>query len=85
MIVNQKMSNLQLELLELYSESVSEEELKDIKYLLSLYYAQKAIAAADEIWESQRLSNRVMSQWMKKKMRTPYLARKQFMAKQKDA
>ncbi|MEL6717616.1 MAG: hypothetical protein AAFP82_02790 [Bacteroidota bacterium] len=79
------MSNLQLELLELYSESVSEEELKDIKYLLSLYYAQKAIAAADEIWESQRLSNRVMSQWMKKKMRTPYLARKQFMAKQKDA
>jgi hypothetical protein len=72
MMTSNKMSNLQLELLELYATSVSEDELRDIKQLISLYYAQKAIAAADQVWEEQNLSNQVMQQWMNKKMRTPY-------------
>ncbi|MEM9884866.1 MAG: hypothetical protein AAF849_03170 [Bacteroidota bacterium] len=75
------MSNLQLELLELYNTPISNEELKDIKQLLSLYYAQKAIAAADAVWEKQNLSNHVMEQWMNKKMRTPYLTQKAFLDK----
>lgn len=75
------MSNLQLELLELYSESVSDEELKDIKHLLSMYYAQRAIAAADAVWEEKKLSNKTMDQWMKKKMRTPYLSQEQHINK----
>lgn len=74
------MSNLQLELLELYSASVSDEELRDIKHLLSMYYAQKAITAADAVWEEKELSNKKMEQWMKKKMRTPYLSQQQHLA-----
>lgn len=81
-MVSSKLSNLQFELLELYTESVSEEELKDIKHLLSMYYAQKAIAAADRVWEEKQLSNVTMQQWMKKKMRTPYRAQADFVAKQ---
>lgn len=66
-----KLSPLQLELLELFAEQVSEEELMDIKQLLSMYYAQKAIAVADKVWEEKKLSQKVMQQWAKKKMRTP--------------
>lgn len=80
---NKKLSNLQLELLELYAEHVSEEELMDIKQLLSMYYAQKAIAAADKAWDNQQLSQKVMDQWSQKKMRTPYLSQNQYLAKQK--
>jgi len=76
-----KLSNVQLELLELYAEQVSEEELKDIKQLLSLYYAQKAIAAADQVWEKNELSEKVMQQWMQKKMRTPYQTQKDHLEK----
>ena len=69
-----KLSNIQLELLELYAEQISEKELIDIKQLLSIYYAQKAIAAADQVWEEKGLSNEVMKQWLEQKKRTPYLA-----------
>ena len=77
-----KLSNLQLEFLELFAEQVSEEELLDIKQLISMYYAQKAIAAADKVWKEKNLSQKVMEQWSKKKMRTPYLAQRAYLDKQ---
>lgn len=78
-----KLSNIQLELLELFAEGVSDEEALEIKQLLGMYYAQKAIAAADKVWEEKKLSQKVMDEWSKKKMRTPYLAQQKFLKKQK--
>ncbi len=73
-MMTSKLNPLQLELLTLFADATTEEELKDIKHLLSLYYAEKAIAAADQVWEERQLSNDVMHQWMKQKMRVPYLS-----------
>lgn len=53
----QPLTNVQLELLKLYSTNLSQEDLLDIKKLLARYFAQKAINGADKIWEEKGLSN----------------------------
>lgn len=48
------LSNLQLELLKLYADDVSEEDLRQIKQLIASYFAQKAINEADKIWDKNQ-------------------------------
>lgn len=42
-------SNLQLELLKLYANGISDEQLIEIKWLLGKYFAEKATAGIDNI------------------------------------
>ncbi len=52
-VIEQPFSNIQLELLKLYSKNVVDEDLKQIKVLIARYFAQKAIEEADEIWDEK--------------------------------
>ncbi len=54
--IQQPFSNLQLELLKLYSRQVSEQDLSQIKRLLGQYFADKASDLADEIWQEKGLT-----------------------------
>lgn len=65
-------SNLQLELLKLYSHSVSDEQLKEIKDLLAKYFAQKSIQEADKAWDKNGWTNDDMDKLLKEHRRTPY-------------
>lgn len=58
------MSNLQLELLKLYSTNLGEDDLLAIKGMLARYFAHKAIVEADNIWEKKGLSNDTMDKWL---------------------
>ncbi len=49
---NQPLTNLQLELLKLYSRKVSEQDLQSIKKMLAQYFANKAMYLADQTWEN---------------------------------
>lgn len=60
----QPLSNLQLELLKLYSTNLSQDELLDLKRVLAKYFAQRAIHGADKIWEEKGLSNEDMNKWL---------------------
>lgn len=60
----QPLTNVQLELLKLYSTNLSQEDLLDVKKLLARYFAQKAIKGADKIWEEKGLSNADMKKWL---------------------
>jgi hypothetical protein len=51
--IQQPFSNLQLELLKLYSKNVSENDLLQIKLFLAQYFAEKAMDEADRIWEEK--------------------------------
>lgn len=61
----QPLTNLQLELLKLYSRKVSEQDLQSIKKMLAQYFVNKAMYLADQTWENnnwtkedaERLSN----------------------------
>ena len=57
------LSNLQLELLRLYSNSISDESLLEIKQLLARYVADKATNAMDKIWEEKGLTEQDMVVW----------------------
>lgn len=62
-IQSKPMSNLQVELLKLYSNNLNDTELLEIKLMLSKYFAKKATDAMDEVWEKQNLTEQDMINW----------------------
>jgi len=49
-------SNLQLEMLKLYANGISDEQLLEIKWLLGNYFAEKATAGMDAFLQDKGLS-----------------------------
>ncbi len=60
----QTLTNLQLEIIKLYSTSLERQELLELKQALADFFARKAIKEADKIWEEQNLSNQAMETWL---------------------
>ena len=58
------LSRLQLELLKLYSTEMTTEELLEVKDLLARYFARKAVASADRVWDQRQLTNEEMDAWL---------------------
>ncbi len=58
------LSNLQQELLKLYSSDIPEADLLHIKHYLAKYFAFKAIGEADQIWDEKGYTNETMNQWV---------------------
>jgi hypothetical protein len=54
------MSNLQLELLRLYGNGVSDESLREIKAILAKYFADKATEVMDKVWDEKNLTEQDM-------------------------
>ena len=58
------LSNVQQELLKLYSSDIGEADLLHIKRYLATYFADKAIQEADKIWNEKSYTNDTMNQWL---------------------
>ncbi|TAK35041.1 MAG: hypothetical protein EPO28_15230 [Saprospiraceae bacterium] len=67
--IRQPFSNVQLELLKLYSNNVSDEDLLVIKDLLAKYFFEKAKDAADKAWDEKGMNEDTL---LKAHSRTPY-------------
>jgi hypothetical protein len=67
-----KLTNLQLELLKIFSRDLPDEELLEIKHLLSAYFAEKATREMDRLWDEKKWSQETMNQWLNEHMRTSY-------------
>ena len=61
------LNNVQLELLKLYSTNLSTKDLEELKDVLARFYAEKAIAKANEIWDERGLTDTDMEQWLNEK------------------
>jgi len=57
------LSNMQRELLKLYSTGIPDEQLHEIKLLLSRYFAEKATEEVDRLWEENNWTKDSMNQW----------------------
>jgi hypothetical protein len=68
----QKLSNLQLELLKVFSYQLNQQQLADIKNLLSHYFAEQATQEMDKLWEENNWDNNTMLEWTNEHLRTPY-------------
>jgi hypothetical protein len=58
-----QLSNVQIELLKLYSNNISDKYLFDIKLLMANYFAQKATEAMDVVWDEKGLTEQDMINW----------------------
>ncbi|BAP58183.1 hypothetical protein THII_3886 [Thioploca ingrica] len=58
------LTNLQMELLELYNTNLTEQDLNELKLLLAHFYANKAIQQADKIWDERNFSPTDMEKWL---------------------
>ena len=63
-MLSQPLSNVQEELLKLYSSNLSEDELKELKTVLGKYFAHKATKEADKIWDNKKYSNETIDAWL---------------------
>ena len=69
------LSNIQLELLKVFSRNVPDDDLKEIKALISNNFAHKAAQLADDAWNEDNLSEETMNKWRQTHLRTAYIVR----------
>ncbi|MFN4255153.1 MAG: hypothetical protein ACK4Q5_09130 [Saprospiraceae bacterium] len=50
------LSNLQLHLLKVYANGISEEELLDIRRMLARYFMERAVRGATHVWREKGYS-----------------------------
>lgn len=66
------LNKYQQRVVELMSNVNSDQQMAEITDLLSGYFAQKAIDAANELWDKGLIDEETIEQWMHEHMRTPY-------------
>ena len=68
-VLKQPFTNVQLELLKIFSHQLPESDLIDLKKTLALFFAEKLIVQADKIWENQNWDNDLVDELLHTKMR----------------
>ena len=58
------LSNIQMELLKLYSTGISDKYLKELKDLIAKFLLEKARDKADNIWEKKGYSDKTIHKWL---------------------
>jgi len=64
-VIDKPLTNLQLELLRLYSFDLPEQDLLEIKRLIAQYFADKAADEMDKLWVDNKWTNETMDDWLK--------------------
>lgn len=64
MITQPPLTNLQMELLQLYSLKLSDNELLQVKQVLAKYFAQRLSKHVDQLWQEKGLTTEDMEQWL---------------------
>lgn len=67
-----RLSNLQLELIKVFSYEVPEKQLLEIKDILAAYFADVLSKEMDKLWDESQWTNETMGTWLNEDMRTPY-------------
>ncbi len=65
-----KLTNLQLEILKIFSFELPDNQLIEIRDILSKYFADKASDEMDKLWKENNWSDDTMDDWSKEHMRT---------------
>lgn len=63
--LKQPLSNIQLELLKLYSAGVKDQYLSEIKEIIARYLLAKSKEEAGKVWLEKEYSEETMKEWLK--------------------
>lgn len=58
------LTNAQVELMKLYSTNLSNQDLEELRNMLAKFYADKAIAQSNQIWDEKGLTDANMETWL---------------------
>ena len=67
--IKQPLSNVQLELLKTFSHQLSENDLIELRKTLALFFAQRLVQQADEVWEEKKWTDQDVDKILATKMR----------------
>ncbi len=70
MTAQKKLTNLQLEMLKVFSYELPEEQLLEIRQLLAKYFAQKVDEEMDQLWEEKGWTEATMQEWANEHLRS---------------
>jgi hypothetical protein len=62
------LSNLQLELLKAFSHQLDEKDLVELRGMLALFFAKKAIESANEVWDKEGWDEKMINEMFKRKL-----------------
>ena len=72
--LKQPLSNVQLEILNVFSHQLSDEELLEFKDAIAQYFADRAVRAADRAWDEKGWTDDDVDRMLSTKMRKPKLS-----------
>lgn len=62
-------TNVQLELLKTFSHQLPDNELLELRKTLALFFAQRLVKQADEVWNNKNWTNETIDNMLHTKMR----------------
>ncbi len=62
-------TNVQLELLKTFSHQLPDNELLELRKTLALFFAQRLVKQADEVWNNENWTNETIDNMLHTKMR----------------
>lgn len=68
-IVKQPFTNVQLELLKVFSHQISDQELVELRKMLALFFAQRLVQQADKVWAEKQWTDQDVDKMLNTKMR----------------
>jgi len=67
--IKQPFTNVQLELLKVFSRNVSDEDLIELRKTLALFFAKRASDIADKVWDEKEWTDEDVDRMLNTKMR----------------
>jgi len=69
MKTTEKLSNMQIELINMFNYNLSTKQLSDVKDVLSDYFAKQVTTQIDDYFEKNSLDNSTIEKWSNEHMR----------------
>ena len=63
------LSNLQIELLQMFRYNLTDSQLEEVKKILVEYFAKMASDEMDKLWKKNQWTNATMDNWLTERMR----------------
>jgi len=67
--IKQPLTNVQLELLKVFSHNLADEDLKELKDVLTNFFAERLVKRANQVWEEKEWTEEDIQRMLHTKMR----------------
>ena len=68
-VIKQPFTNVQLEILKAFSRNLSDEDLKEFRRTIAIFFAKRATDTADKVWEEKGWTDADVERMLNTKMR----------------